>query len=184
MSQLQHQDSITTDPNKMANIVAEYYTSLYKSNPPTIPEGYPKLELPLPLTQNKHSSIIAPIDITTVKDTIKILPRRKSPGPDGIPYEIYSKNKDRIAPHLVALFNHVISTSIPIPEGVMLISLPCLKKETEPTSRTGDLSHLQIRTLKYFLKSWQHGLDLSPSELYHPANMVLSRIGSFGTIFT
>ena len=42
-------------------------------------------------------------------------PKRKAPGPDGIPYELYKVNFNLVAEHLLAAMNRAVCLGIPIP---------------------------------------------------------------------
>ena len=128
MDKLKHNGVLKEDPSGMANIVHQYYNSLYQSNYPNGSRNNPRLEFPPPIDQTEYNSIITPITLEIVLNTIRILPKRKSLGPDGIPYEIYSKNRIKIAPQLVNLFNHILTLGTPIPDSGMAFVITLFKK--------------------------------------------------------
>ena len=54
-----------------------------------------------------------PISDDELRSTIRSLPLRKSPGPDGLPYEWYQTFYDDLAPSLLLLYNSILSGTSP-----------------------------------------------------------------------
>jgi len=48
-------------------------------------------------------------------DVLKTIPKRKSPGPDGLPYEVYTRYSSVIAPYLLDTFNHCLKYNLSLP---------------------------------------------------------------------
>ena len=74
------------------------------------------------------SSLMDPFTEEELSETILNLPKRKSPGPDGIPYEFYFKFKHAISPFLLNVLNLCLSGSTTIPESNSSFTITLFKK--------------------------------------------------------
>jgi hypothetical protein len=90
-------------------------------------------------------------------DTVKNLPSRRSPGPDGIPYEWYQK----FLPQFATTFSPFsiqskMALSLPHPPGHVYTSLCCQNQvENMLSLQTGALLHLATPMLRYIRGSGQ-----------------------------
>ena len=76
------------------------------------------------LTEDQSDSLLSPFTPDELLSTIKALPPRKAPGPDGIPYEWYQTFAEPLVPILLPLFNAVLSgRSPPLSWSQTLVSL-------------------------------------------------------------
>ena len=91
----------------------DFYTSLYSAQA-TDPTAQNLLldQLHRRLTQDDAQQLDLPISPEEVSAAIKSAPKGKSPGPDGLPAEIWPLIHDA-APQLAVLFNHWLTHGIP-----------------------------------------------------------------------
>ena len=91
--------------------IQQYFTALCAA-PPFYPADcasfLSSITLPV-LTPAQSSSLLAPFTADELTATIKALPPRRAPGPDGIPYEWYQTFAESLVPILLPLFNSVLS---------------------------------------------------------------------------
>src|SRR6185295_1285813 len=106
--------------------IASYYSAIYAA--PTF--DFPACDsflasIPFPQLSASHiSSLLAPFTADELAATIRNLPLRSSPGPDGLPYEWYQTFAKPLIPILLPLFNAVLSGSSPPPSwSQTLVSL-------------------------------------------------------------
>ncbi|KAF5187043.1 reverse transcriptase [Thalictrum thalictroides] len=118
------------DPDLVISTTYDFYSSLY-SSVPTCPESIeeffesiPEESLP-PTISNK---LIAPITLDEVKHAICHSPTIKSPGPDGIPFEVYKSISSLVAPVLLDLFNQTLTSNTSIPGGGLSYIILLFKK--------------------------------------------------------
>lgn len=102
-------NKLVRDPEKVAQGLANFYETLYKSKPISDNNNNLALEYPKTMSAEEAQSIMNPITINEVKSVIRFLPSKKAPGPDGLPYEIFKKNCQLIVPFLTKLFNNFLS---------------------------------------------------------------------------
>uniref|UniRef100_A0A6I8RW77 Reverse transcriptase domain-containing protein n=1 Tax=Xenopus tropicalis TaxID=8364 RepID=A0A6I8RW77_XENTR len=113
-----------SDPKKIADLFATYYTSLYnlalnntepKPTADNITQYLTSIKLPQP-TQKQKESLNSPITIEEVHQVIKQLKIGKAPGPDGYTNLYYKIFAHELAPHLLQLFTDIMDTGIITPE--------------------------------------------------------------------
>ena len=69
-----------------------------------------------------------PITKEELLDIINKLPNNKSPGPDGIPYEVYKYHSNIFSPILLSLFNYCLSQCLICPGSDLAIIITLFKK--------------------------------------------------------
>lgn len=135
--------SLLSHPKDIADTFAKYYRDLY--NNPNIPSNPapPDLlhrmqrylaESGVPQLQNSDlTTLNMPITEEEIEQTIKTLPSRKAPGPDGLPYEYYKAVLPILLPHMCKLFNAFFRDS-PIPSDMQRSFITLIPKpEKDPT---------------------------------------------------
>jgi len=78
--------------------------------------------VPVKVTQGTNGSLIRDLTIRDIIDAIKVLPKGKAPGHDGIPMEFYHKYADEVAPTLLRAFTSMLNvgaTSASINKGLI-----------------------------------------------------------------
>ena len=105
---LKNQDGeICTSDEQVAERFAAYYADLYKirsqSNPLQIEEYLASVSVPV-LAAEDRNGLEEEITLTEVQDAILKLKAGKSPGPNGIPAEVYKRFPDLLGPHILGLF--------------------------------------------------------------------------------
>ena len=88
----------------------------------------PLLLLPPPILDEDSDFLFSKPTYDEILNIIQNLPKRKAPGPDGLPYEFYKKLSKTIAPILVNLFTIVIETSTPLLDSGDTITMLLHKK--------------------------------------------------------
>lgn len=120
-------------PEEVAKECHRFYTQLYATDVVDVPSHAAKIRessllqnitLPNPPPQ----SLMHPVTTDELEEILKSLPRRKSPGPDGIPYELYTKNMEIIMPMLLALLNHCLQEIKLIPGSTDSFIVTLFKK--------------------------------------------------------
>ena len=125
----------TKDPQCVITATVDFYSTLYSA----VPDSEPALDdffadiPPQSLPPNLIEALIAPIQVGEVEKVVAQSPCCKSPGPDGIPFEVYRALGPTLLPHLVILFNHILSSLSTLPGGAMSFIILLFKKG-EPTS--------------------------------------------------
>ena len=106
--------------------LSEYYTHVYAPpsfDSPACTSFLSSLDLPR-LSPTHLSLLLAPFTAEELASTIRALPLRRAPGPDGLPYEWYQTFADTLIPILLPLFNAVLLGACPPPSwSQTLISL-------------------------------------------------------------
>ena len=102
--------SFSSDSARRSHIW-QYFTSLCAAPPFYPPDCHSFLaSITLPtLSPAQSSSLLTPVTADELMSTIKALPPRRAPGPDGIPYEWYQTFADSLVPILLPLFNSILS---------------------------------------------------------------------------
>ena len=164
MESILYKNISSKDPNTMSEAVHNFYSSLYKSESNKIitPKDIDFL-LPPQLSQEEFQQLIKPITMEEITETINQLPNRKSPGPDGLPYELYKQYKEHLILSLTTLFNRSLQTSEPIPGSGLSFMITLFKK--------GDREDL---------KNWRPiALTNTDSKIY--SKIIAKRIGCIAT---
>ena len=97
--------------------VETYYSGVYASphfSSDACSSFLSSISLPT-LSPNNISSLLRPFSIDELRTTIRALPHRKAPGPDGLPYEWYQTFMDDLLPLLLPLFNGILQGDSPPP---------------------------------------------------------------------
>lgn len=99
---------ISSDPLVINGLFTEFYSDLYKSRHcPERGEMEKFLEgtkLPV-LLDTDMNSLDAPITLEELRQAIVDMPNQKSPGPDGLPVEVYKQYGEVLAPELLKTLN-------------------------------------------------------------------------------
>jgi hypothetical protein len=103
--------TITSNPHQMIKATEEYYTELFKlreTNPTAQQELYQAIKNEgKTLTTAQKELLESPITEQEVKHAMKHAPQNKSPGPDGIPEELYTTLHSTLAKQFTALINNL-----------------------------------------------------------------------------
>ena len=116
-------------PNVIASTVFSFYSELYTSLPSKECDMHNFIQSSGP--PNDLVDIFTPIKEEEVIAAIKSSSRNKCPGPDGIPFEVYRRYCDTIAPILTQLFNYCIQNSTYPPGANESIVITLYKKRTK-----------------------------------------------------
>lgn len=118
--------SVTNSSQDTSFEVFKFYSTLYSSTPPaftTIDTFISSSGLSQPLVD-----IFYPVTNDEVLEVIKTSSQNKSPGPDGIPFEMYRLFSLEITPILTKLFNLCISELELLPGANEFIVVTLFKK--------------------------------------------------------
>lgn len=99
---------ILSDPSKINNRFASFYSELYTSTNPPSPHNILN-DISFPRIDNELRGLGGPITIIEVQESIKSLKSGKSPGPDGFSSEYYKANVEVLAPVLAEVYNEAFS---------------------------------------------------------------------------
>lgn len=108
--------SLASLPCDISVATHNFYSCLYASDG-TNSDAIATFLDSLPPCNQPCIPIMHPISLKELMMVIKQLPKRKSPGPDGIPYEVYSRFSKSLAPHLLEVFNFCLSKGLTLPGG-------------------------------------------------------------------
>lgn len=117
-----------TTPEEVARVCHTFYTNLYASEVPVLHSTKQPEFFNTPRNHPRPPELMYPATLKELHGIIKSLPSRKSPGPDGIPYEFYKLNWAMIAPTLLTLINKCISECKLIPDGGASYLITLFKK--------------------------------------------------------
>lgn len=94
----------------------DFYSKLYSSNtdldPQVMDTFLRKCNLPR-LSPEDKASLNKDISLEELKNTINTLKSGKTPGPDGLPVELYKKFTDTLTPYLLKTFQQALTTGLP-----------------------------------------------------------------------
>ena len=116
----------SSNPVDLESSVFKFYSNLYKSED-NVPDST-KFFSNLPRCELTSSSLMDPITEEELTKTILNLPKRKSPGPDGIPYEFYFKFRHAISPFLLYVLNLCLTGITSIPDSNSSFTITLFKK--------------------------------------------------------
>lgn len=111
-------ETATDNPNNtpLLEQIHHHFKNLFKE---ALPDDNPGDSDPLEnitksLSLDEANSLIRPITEEEISNTLKACSKKKSPGPDGLSFEFYTKNFDIVKDDLVALFNsYLTGNSVP-----------------------------------------------------------------------
>ena len=101
--------TVTENSDLVRQHIVNFYSKLYSSEPTnrdTADFFLNQLDSRLP--NQGVNTLCEPITEDEVRNVILKLPMGKAPGLDGLPYEFYKKFRERFAPILAKLFNHLL----------------------------------------------------------------------------
>lgn len=95
---------ITTDALEIMRVFSDYYKSLYKSSREVggvlTDDFLQRISIPT-LSEKDRIDIDAPVTLEELKLAVARMPNQKSPGPDGLPVEIYKRYGEVLLPELL-----------------------------------------------------------------------------------
>uniref|UniRef100_A0A8C5M2S8 Reverse transcriptase domain-containing protein n=1 Tax=Leptobrachium leishanense TaxID=445787 RepID=A0A8C5M2S8_9ANUR len=106
---------VTPDPNEIARSFREYYSALYNSvedgGPPSMEliDNFLATRIPYRLTKEQGAPLSSPVTTEEVSVALKRQKNGKAPGPDGLPASYYKKFGDTLIPHMVQVFNALLT---------------------------------------------------------------------------
>jgi hypothetical protein len=100
---------ITTNTTEIQGLIRDYFENLYSNKFENLeemnkfldPYDHPKLN------QEDINQLNRPITRNEIEATIKSLPKKKRPGPDGFSVEFYQTFKRELIPTLLKLFHEI-----------------------------------------------------------------------------
>ena len=104
----------SSNDEEKESTIRSFYQRLYTSERDYLPSDSNFFSDISELAPSTSLTLMYPISIKELNDTVKILPNNKSPGPDGIPYELY-KNNPATLPALRAVLNAVLDSGNVLP---------------------------------------------------------------------
>lgn len=123
---------VSSDPDVINSIFAEFYNSLYCSDDPHSPNStLDKIDFPQ-VAEDRIEILGGPITVAEVQEAIKSLQSGKSPGPDGFTTEYYKSFSNLLSPYLTNMYNEAfVLRHLPDTLSEATISL-LLKKDKDP----------------------------------------------------
>lgn len=102
-------NTILTKPKDINDRFLDFYTDLYTSKSPldsgNLANFLDKCDLPR-LSAEESVSLNAELTNAEVQTAIASLKGNKTPGPDGLPGEVYKKYSEELSPYLLKVFEH------------------------------------------------------------------------------
>lgn len=154
------------------NRFKEFYEALYSSKtnaePQCIATFLDSINLPS-LTQEVQTFLDGDITLRELKETIKSLKGGKTPGPDGLPCELYKTFGNVLTPYMLKMFFHSFETgSLPPTLNEAVITLiPKKGKDLEEVGGYRPISLLNVDQ-KILAKVLANRLNRYLSTLAHP----------------
>jgi hypothetical protein len=144
---------ITTNIKEIQGIISDYIDNLYSNKLENLEEvdkfvaTYDHPKLSQEVTNNLNTSITS----NEIEAAIKILPKKKSPGPDGFLAEFYQTFKEELIPTLLKLF-HETEREGKLPNSFYEPSVTLIPKPDKDTSkkenyRTISLMNINVKIL-------------------------------------
>ena len=160
------QGTPTNISSEVSTSVCDFYSKLYTSSPldPHNISNFVSSSGPPGL----NSEVFLPITKDEVLLALKTSPRNKSPGPDGIPFEVYRKYSSRIAPILASLFNQCISSGSLLPGSTESFVITLFKKGDKLDLANWRPIALSNTDLKLFTKILANRLNNIGSSILSP----------------
>ena len=129
-------NNLVSDPQDINKVFENFYTSLYKSEPPSdtscMDNFLNDLEFPT-IDSELAIDLERPLQIDEIREAIRSMQSGKAPGSDGYGSEFYKTFSDKLAPILLDMFNESLANgSLPQTLSQAVISL-LLKKDKDPT---------------------------------------------------
>lgn len=137
-----------TSSRDISNCFKEYYSTLYSSEPSTdfqIMETFlNNCNLPS-LTEDERDSLNKDISLEELKSTVNSLKNSKTPGPDGLPSELYKKFNEILSPYLLRTFEDALTNGLPSTFNEAIITvIPKKGKNTEEVEGYRPISLLNV----------------------------------------
>ena len=109
------EDEVTTDNAEIQKIIRDYYEQLYGNKMDNLKEMdrfLEKFNLPRLMNQEEIEIMNNSITSTETEAMRKILPKNKSPGPDGFTGEFYHTFREELMPIILKLFQKIAEEGI------------------------------------------------------------------------
>ena len=157
---------VTDSPQSTSQEVFKFYSTLYSSSPPTT--NTIKTFISSSGPAQPPIDVFYSITVQEVAEAIKSSPRNKSPGPDGIPFEVYRLFSSSITPVLTKLFNQCIEMTSLLPGANESIVVTLHKKGDIHDLANWRPIALSNSDLKIFTKILANRLNLHASKVLSP----------------
>jgi hypothetical protein len=127
---------ITTNTKEIQGIIRDYFEILYSSKLENLEEMHKFLETynHPKLNQKDINHLNKSITCNEIEASIKNLPQKESPGPDGFSAEFYQAFKEELIPRLLKLF-HKIERDGTLPNSFYEASITLIQKPDKDTSK-------------------------------------------------
>ena len=165
-------DGTTTssDIQFVSSVVQNFYQNLYTSqrlstHSPTIPTREPDQMM----CPEEIELLTKPCSPEDLKNLLRTLPNRKSPGPDGLPYEIYKYNLQSLMAPLLRTINHSLITSSPMLDSGDAYIITLFKKGRKEDLKNWRPIALTNTDTKIFTKILAKRLGIIASRLVSPS---------------
>lgn len=142
---------ILTSSNMIRDRLLDFYSGLYQSTTTgshrDLCDYLGSLTFPQ-LTEDQRVSLDGPITLPEVVDALESMARGKSPGPDGIPTEVYMQYQDHVLPLLLDTYHnaHRLGT---LPESFYDASIVVLLKPDKHPEDCGSYRPISLLNVDY-----------------------------------